>query len=96
VLKIDDPVGAISVHGVCGAFGTLMVGFFSTDGGLFYGGGGGLLLSQVIGVVAVAAWAMGTGFILFTVLKHTVGLRVSRRVEEEGLDIYEHGEAAYN
>ncbi len=96
VLKIDDPVGAISVHGVCGAFGTLMVGFFSTDGGLFYGGGGGLLLSQVIGVVAVAAWAMGTGFLLFTVLKHTVGLRVSRRVEEEGLDIYEHGEAAYN
>ena len=96
VLKIDDPVGAISVHGVCGAFGTLMVGLLSTDGGLFYGGGGGLLLSQLIGVLAVAAWAGGSGFILFTVLKHTVGLRVSRRVEEEGLDIYEHGEAAYN
>ncbi len=96
VLKIDDPVGAISVHGVCGAFGTIMVGLFSTDAGLFYGGGAGLLLSQVIGVLAVAAWAMGTGFILFTVLKKTIGLRVSRRVEEEGLDIYEHGETSYN
>jgi ammonium transporter, Amt family len=73
-----------------------MVGFFSTDGGLFYGGGGGQLLSQLIGVLAVAAWAMGTGFILFTVLKKTIGLRVSKRVEEEGLDIYEHGETAYN
>jgi ammonium transporter, Amt family len=96
VLKIDDPVGAISVHGVCGAFGTLMVGFFSTDGGLFYGGGAQQLLSQLIGVLAVAAWAMGTGFILFTILNRTIGLRVSRRVEEEGLDIYEHGETAYN
>ncbi len=96
VLRIDDPVGAISVHGVCGAFGTIMVGFFATDGGLFYGGGGGLLLTQVIGVLAVAAWALGTGFILFRVLKATVGLRVPRVVEEEGLDIYEHGEAAYN
>jgi ammonium transporter, Amt family len=96
VLRIDDPVGAISVHGVCGAFGTIMVGFFSTDGGLFYGGGAGQLLSQLTGVLAVAAWAMGTGFILFFVLKKTIGLRVSRRVEEEGLDIYEHGETAYN
>ncbi|MGF1587415.1 MAG: ammonium transporter [Bacteroidales bacterium] len=96
VLKIDDPVGAISVHGVCGAFGTIMVGFFSTDNGLFYGGGAGQLLTQLIGVLAVAAWAMGTGFILFTILKKTIGLRVSKRVEEEGLDIYEHGETAYN
>ncbi len=96
ILKIDDPVGAISVHGVCGAFGTLMVGIFSTDGGLLYGGGAGLLLSQLIGVVSVAAWALGTGYILFTTLKATVGLRVSKRVEEEGLDIYEHGETAYN
>lgn len=96
VLRIDDPVGAISVHGVCGAFGTIMVGFLSTDGGLFYGGGAGLLLSQLIGVLAVAAWAMGTGFILFKTLKATIGLRVSKIVEEEGLDIYEHGETVYN
>lgn len=96
VLRIDDPVGAISVHGINGAFGTLMVGLLATEGGLFYGGGAALLLSQLIGVVSVAAWAMGLGFILFKVLKATVGLRVSRRVEEEGLDIYEHGESAYN
>lgn len=96
VLRVDDPVGAISVHGINGAFGTLMVGLLATDGGLFYGGGASLLISQIIGVVAIAAWAMGLGFILFKVLKATVGLRVSRRVEEEGLDIYEHGESAYN
>jgi ammonium transporter, Amt family len=96
VLHIDDPVGAISVHGINGAFGTLMVGIFATEGGLLYGGGASLLLSQLIGVVSVAAWAMGLGFILFKVLKATVGLRVPRRVEEEGLDIYEHGESAYN
>ncbi len=96
VLRVDDPVGAISVHGINGAFGTLMVGLLATEGGLFYGGGAALLISQVIGVVAIAAWAMGLGFVLFKVLKATVGLRVSRRVEEEGLDIYEHGESAYN
>ena len=96
VLHIDDPVGASSVHGVCGAVGTILVGFFATDGGLFYGGGASLLWTQVVGVLAVAAWALGTGFILFKVIKSTVGLRVSDRVEEEGLDIYEHGETAYN
>ncbi len=96
VLKIDDPVGAISVHGVCGAFGTIAVGLFATDGGLFYGGGASLLLAQVIGVAAVFAWAFGTGWILFKVLKATIGIRVSKRIEEEGLDVYEHGESAYN
>ena len=96
VLKIDDPVGASSVHGVVGAFGTLMVGFFSTSEGLFYGFGGGLLWTQVIGVVSIGAWAMVTGFILFFILKKTVGLRVDKRVETEGLDIYEHGENAYS
>ncbi len=96
IAKIDDPVGAISVHGVCGAFGTLMVGVFSTDGGLFYGGGAKLLGIQAIGVLAVGAWALATGFILFKILKATTGLRVSRRIEEEGLDVYEHGESAYN
>lgn len=96
VLKIDDPVGAVSVHGICGAFGTLMVGFFAKEGGLFYGGGASQLISQIIGVAASAAWALGTGFILFKILKATVGLRVPKRIEEEGLDIYEHGESAYN
>jgi ammonium transporter, Amt family len=96
VLKVDDPVGAVSVHGLAGATGTILVGVFATDGGLLYGGGTALLGSQVIGVLAVAAWAMGTGFILFSILKRTVGLRVSKRIEEEGLDIYEHGESSYN
>ncbi len=96
VLKVDDPVGAVSVHGLSGATGTIMVGFFATEGGLFYGGGTGLLLSQLIGVFSVAAWAMGMGFLMFMILKKTVGVRVSRRVEEEGLDVYEHGESNYN
>lgn len=96
VFKIDDPVGAISVHGLSGATGTILVGFFATDGGLFYGGGAGLLVTQIIGVLAIAAWALGTGFLLFAIIKYTVGLRVSRRIEEEGLDVYEHGETSYN
>jgi len=95
-LKIDDPVGASSVHGMCGAFGTLMVGFFSTSTGLFYGFGTASIISQLIGIVSVGAWAVGAGFILFFILKKTVGLRVDKRVEIEGLDIYEHGESAYN
>lgn len=96
VLHIDDPVGAVSVHGVCGALGTIFVGLFSESQGLFYGHGADLLITQLIGVVAVAAWAFVTGFILFKILKATVGLRVPKRIEEEGLDIYEHGETAYN
>ncbi len=96
VIKIDDPVGAISVHGVCGALGTLMVGIFSTSDGLLYGGGFKLLGIQAIGVLSVGTWALITGFILFKILKATNGLRVSKRIEEEGLDVYEHGEAAYN
>lgn len=95
-LKIDDPVGASSVHGVCGAFGTLMVGIFSTSNGFLYGHGIESFLSQLYGVITVAAWSLSAGFLLFFILKHTVGLRVHKRIEEEGLDIYEHGEAAYN
>ena len=98
-LKVDDPVGAVSVHGVCGAFGTLMVGLFSADAalpGLFYGGGTGVLVSQAIGVLAIAAWAAIAGCALFAILKYTVGIRVSSREEEIGLDYFEHGEKAYN
>jgi len=73
-----------------------MVGILATEGGLLYGGGFSLLISQFIGVISIAAWSMSLGFILFKILKATVGLRVSRRVEEEGLDIYEHGESASN
>jgi Amt family ammonium transporter len=95
-LRIDDPVGAVSVHGICGGLGTIMVGLFSQSGGLFYGHGTALLVSQIIGVVSVAAFAFVAGFILFKILKSTIGLRVPKRIEEEGLDIYEHGESAYN
>ncbi|MCU4163298.1 ammonium transporter [Carboxylicivirga caseinilyticus] len=96
VLKIDDPVGAVSVHGVTGAVGTLLVGFFATDGGVFYGGGFSLLGVQALGVLSIGAWAFGLGLILFTVLKYTMGLRVSEQEEREGLDIHEHGQSSYN
>ncbi|WP_167617739.1 ammonium transporter [Maribellus sediminis] len=96
VLKVDDPVGAISVHGVSGALGTLAVGLFSTSEGLFYGGGAKLLGIQAIGVLAFFVWAFGLGLILFFILKKANILRVSKRIEEEGLDVYEHGESAYN
>jgi len=96
VVKIDDPVGAISVHGVCGAFGTLMVGLFSTSQGLLYGHGAALLKSQLVGVAAIAGWALAASAILFFGLKYFNGLRVEKRIEEEGLDTYEHGESAYN
>jgi len=95
-LKIDDPVGAISVHGVNGAWGTLAVGLFNTKSGLFYGGGFHQLLVQFIGVAVVFVWAFGCGLILFKILKATNGLRVSKLIEEEGLDVYEHGESVYN
>jgi Amt family ammonium transporter len=99
IFKIDDPVGAVSVHAINGAFGTIMVGLFAKgDGisGLFYGGGTSLLVTQIIGVAAVAAWTIACGLVLFYALKHTVGLRVSKKEEENGLDYYEHGEKAYN
>lgn len=96
VLRIDDPVGAISVHGLSGATGTILVGIFATEGGLLYGGGAGLLGIQIIGVLSVAAWALGLGFLLFFILKKTIGIRVEKIIEEEGLDIYEHGESVYN
>ncbi|HNW87186.1 MAG TPA: ammonium transporter [Candidatus Limiplasma sp.] len=89
--KIDDPVGAIAVHGLCGATGTLLVGVFAVNGGLLYGGGFHMLLVQAIGVAAVAAWVAVTAFILFMILKHTIGLRVSATEEIRGLDIEEHG-----
>lgn len=95
VLHVDDPVGAVAVHGVCGAYGTVMVGLFATEGGLLYGGGAALLGVQSLGVLAVAAWTVVTTLILFKTLKATVGLRVSVAEEEEGLDVGEHGMEAY-
>ncbi|WP_233207234.1 MULTISPECIES: ammonium transporter [Pirellulaceae] len=94
-LKIDDPVGAVSVHGVCGAWGTLAVGLFMTEGGLFTTGESAQLISQIIGVVAGFIWAFGLSMIIFNVLKFTVGIRVTAEEEMQGLDIHEHGMYAY-
>lgn len=91
VLKIDDPVGAISVHGVCGAAGTLLTGLLAVDGGVFYGGGFQFFGVQCLGVAVTAVWTAVTITIVFQVLKHTVGLRVSPEEEVKGLDITEHG-----
>jgi ammonium transporter, Amt family len=98
-LKIDDPVGAVSVHMVNGIFGTLAVGIWgNVDGlavGLLHGGGLGQLGIQALGVVSVAAWATGTSLVLFLVIKATVGLRVSPKDELTGLDLSEHNAEAY-
>lgn len=101
--KIDDPVGAISVHGVCGALGTLLLGFFSTGGvaeadgtlpvmqGLFYGGGFKFLGVQALGVISVIAYVAIIITIVFQIIKHTIGLRASAEDEIAGLDVSEHG-----
>lgn len=95
-LHIDDPVGASSVHGVCGILGTLMTGLFSVSEGLFYGHGWGFLGAEAFGILMIDLWAAITGVILFYSIKKIHGLRVSARIEDEGLDIYEHGETCYN
>ena len=101
VLKIDDPVGATSVHLLNGITGTLMVGLFANYEpggvyGLFYGGGFKLLGVQILGIVVVAAWVIATTFVLFKVIKATIGLRVSEEEELMGLDKSEHGSEAYS
>jgi Amt family ammonium transporter len=95
-LHIDDPVGAASVHGVCGILGTLLTGLLATDGGALYGGGWHFFGIQCLGIVVIDLWAAACAFVLFFGIKKTSGLRVEPRVEEEGLDIYEHGESCYN
>ncbi len=95
VAKIDDPVGAISVHCVCGALGTILTGFFatgvSTEKGVFYGGGFHFLGVQALGVVSVAAYVSVIITIVFLIIKHTIGLRASAEDEIAGLDVSEHG-----
>jgi Amt family ammonium transporter len=95
VLKIDDPVGAVSVHGVCGAWGTLSAGLFNLDSGLFYGGGFKQLGVQAVGVLSGFGWAFILGLVLFSLIKVTVGLRVTPEEELKGLDVGEHGMEAY-
>jgi len=106
VLKVDDPVGAVSVHGICGVWGTLAVGLFAqpeyslSSGlgeikGLFFGGGVHQLLVQLTGVIATFAWVITTSLFVFWSIKRTVGLRVDRDTELKGLDVEEHGMEAY-
>lgn len=95
-LKIDDPVGAFSVHGACGIWGTLAVGIFNQDKGLFYGGGFAQLGSQIVGVLAYGIFAVVTSWILWSVIGAAFGgIRVTEQEEVEGLDIGEHGMEAY-
>ncbi len=94
VCKIDDPVGAIGVHGLCGATGTLLTGLFATEDGLFYGGGIKFFFIQLLGVVTMIAWVTVTMVITFQVIKHTVGLRASVEEETKGLDVTEHNLAS--
>ncbi len=98
-LKIDDAIGAASVHGVVGFWGTIVIGLWGVDGdtglGLFNGGGADQLITQLKGGVAYAVWAVVLSFIVFGILKKTVGLRVTEEEEVAGLDISEHGTIAY-
>jgi Amt family ammonium transporter len=91
----DDAVGAISVHGICGIWGVLAVAIFDTADGLVYGGGTALFGPQLIGILAIGAWAYGTSFLVFKVIDSTVGLRVTAEEEIAGLDASEHGTSAY-
>lgn len=96
VLHVDDPVGAISLHGGSGFVGTILAGFFSTEKGLLYGHGASYLCSQIIGVFSVAAFCLSITFVMYFVLKHTIGIRVSTTEEISGLDVEEHGMFAYH
>ena len=98
-LKIDDAIGAVSVHGVVGVWGTIVIGLWGIDGdtgiGLFNGGGTSQLGVQALGSLAYAVWAIALSWIVLFTLKKTIGLRVSQEVEEKGLDLAEHGTIAY-
>jgi Amt family ammonium transporter len=99
-LKIDDAIGAASVHGVAGFWGTIVIGLWGVDGdtaiGLFNGGGADQLIAQTTGAFAYAIWAVVLSFIVFGILKATIGLRVTEKEELQGLDISEHGSIAYH
>jgi Amt family ammonium transporter len=95
-MKVDDPVGAVAVHGINGLFGTLAVGFFATEGGLFFGGGADLLITQLMGVTVIALFSFTITFILMKVLKSTVGIRITTEEEEAGIDSVSFGVKSYS
>jgi Amt family ammonium transporter len=94
-MKVDDPVGAVAVHGVNGFFGTIAVGFFATERGLFFGGGSELLITQLMGVVTIALFSFSITFILMKVLKSSVGIRFTSEEEEAGIDSVSFGVKSY-
>ena len=96
---MDDAIGASSVHGVVGVWGTIVIGLWGIDSeggiGIFNGGGYEQLVSQLIGALAYSVWAAAFAFLFFWIIQKTVGLRVTKEEEIEGLDIAEHGIRAY-
>lgn len=96
ILHVDDPVGAVSVHGVCGFWGVAAVGLFSTEKGLFYGFGTELLKIQILGSLVFLVWGLSTGLLMFFLIKKTIGLRVSKEEELKGLDLAEHNSDSYH
>jgi Amt family ammonium transporter len=94
-IKIDDPVGAIAVHGINGLFGTIAVGLFATDGGLFYGGGSELVITQLIGVLTIGSFSFIGTYLIMTILKKTIGIRVPEHEEVVGIDAVAFGVESY-
>jgi Amt family ammonium transporter len=90
-LGVDDPVGAVAVHGICGVLGTLAVGLFAIDNGVFYGHGWDQFGIQALGVTVTVVWVASTCLVVFYAIKYTMGLRVPLAHEIEGLDVSEHG-----
>ena len=93
---IDDPVGAVAVHGINGLFGTLAVGLFASKGGLFFGGGTSLLVTQLIGVVVISLFSFTLTFVIMTILKKTIGIRIREEEEDAGIDLSTFGVRSYN
>jgi Amt family ammonium transporter len=94
-LKVDDPVGAFAVHGINGLFGTIAVGFFAQEDGLFFGGGTSLLITQIIGVLSIALFSFCLTYVIMSLLKITVGVRVSKEEEKAGIDAVSFGVKSY-
>jgi Amt family ammonium transporter len=95
-LQIDDPVGAVAVHGVNGLFGTLAVGLFAAEGGLLFGGGSALFVTQLIGVITIASFSFVVTYILFKIIDKTIGIRISREEEIAGIDAASFGVESYS
>ena len=94
-IQIDDPVGAIAVHGINGLFGTIAVGLFASEDGLFFGGGIDLLATQAIGVLVIGSFSFIVTFIIMKIMKRTIGIRVNRSEENAGIDAVSFGVEAY-